>query len=176
MANASATRDRIADLLAPVLAADGLDLEAVELASAGRRSVVRVVVDADGGVNLDRIADASRQLGKVLDNADFMGSGSYTLEVTSRGVDRPLTAPRHWRRNVGRLVKVTTHEGGRLEGRITASDETGAELTVDGESQSRRVEYDQVAKARIQVEFSRPGADEAEADEAADTVDLDEEA
>lgn len=172
MVNASATRDRIADLLAPVLAADGLDLEAVELASAGRRSVVRVVVDADGGVNLDRIADASRQLGKVLDEADFMGSGSYTLEVTSRGVDRPLTEPRHWRRNAGRLVKVTTHDGGRLEGRITASDETGAELDVGGESQ--RVAYDQVAKARIQVEFSRP--DTGEDDDEADTVDLDEEA
>jgi ribosome maturation factor RimP len=174
--NASATRDRIADLLAPVLAADGLDLEAVELASAGRRSVVRVVVDADGGVNLDRIAEASRQLGKVLDNADFMGSGSYTLEVTSRGVDRPLTEPRHWRRNAGRLVKVTTHDGGRLVGRIAASDETGAELDVEGQEQPQRVAFDQVAKARIQVEFSRPGAGEDDDEAEADTVDLDEEA
>lgn len=182
MVNASATRDRIADLLAPVLAADGLDLDAVELASAGRRTVVRVVVDADGGVNLDRIADASRQLGKVLDDADFMGSGSYTLEVTSRGVDRPLTQPRHWLRNTGRLVKVTTVDGAKLEGRIVASDDTGADLDMAGESGAHRVAYDQMAKARIQVEFSKPGDDEpddhddsGDLDEA-DTVDLDEEA
>jgi ribosome maturation factor RimP len=169
--NASATRDRIADLLAPVLATDGLDLDAVELASAGRRTVVRVVVDADGGVNLDRIADASRLLGKVLDDADFMGSGSYTLEVTSRGVDRPLTQPRHWRRNAGRLVKVTTVDGAKLEGRIVESDDTGAEL--ETEAQSHRVAYDQVARARIQVEFSKHTDDDLDE---ADTVDLDEEA
>ncbi|GAB3424515.1 ribosome maturation factor RimP [Flindersiella endophytica] len=179
MVNASATRDRIADLLAPVLASDGLDLDAVELASAGRRSVVRVVVDADGGVNLDRIADASRQLGKVLDDADFMGSGSYTLEVTSRGVDRPLTQPRHWHRNAGRLVKVTTVDGAKLVGRIVGSDDTGADLEVEGETDAQRVAYDQVAKARIQVEFSKHTDDETDElddlDEA-DTVDLDEEA
>lgn len=175
MVNASATRDRIADLLEPVLAADGLDLDAVELASAGRRTVVRVVVDADGGVNLDRIADASRQLGKVLDNADFMGSGSYTLEVTSRGVDRPLTQPRHWRRNAGRLVKVTTVDDAKLTGRIVGSDDAGADLEIEGETGAHRVTFDQVAKARIQVEFSKH-TDELDDLDEADTVDLDEEA
>lgn len=152
MASMSPTRDRIADLLAPVLADEGLDLEAVELASAGRRSVVRVVVDADGGVSLDRIAETSHRIAGTLDDSDVMGSASYTLEVTSRGVDRPLTLPRHWRRNIGRLVKVTTREG-TVTGRITGSDDEGAELDVSG--QVRRFSYASVVKAKVQVEFGR---------------------
>ena len=153
MASMSPTRDRIADLLAPVLADEGLDLEAVELASAGRRSVLRVVVDADGGVSLDRIAETSHRIAGTLDDSDVMGSSSYTLEVTSRGVDRPLTLPRHWRRNIGRLVKVTTEDGGAVTGRITGSDAEGAELDVSG--QVRRLPYASVVKAKVQVEFGK---------------------
>jgi ribosome maturation factor RimP len=116
--------------------------------------VLRVAVDRDGGVDLDDIAAATGEVSRVLDDADVMGGGSYTLEVSSPGVDRPLTLPRHWRRNVGRLVKVTLHEGGELTGRIVGADEDGADLDVDGDA--RRVGFDDVAKARIQIEFTRP--------------------
>ena len=95
-------------MLEKPLATSGLDLEGVEISQAGRRSLVRVLVDQDGGVTLDDIADATRLVSDVLDQTDVLGESPYTLEVTSPGIDRPLTLPRHWRRNVDRLVKVTT--------------------------------------------------------------------
>src|SRR5215203_2866940 len=123
----------------------GLDLEAVELTPAGKRRVLRVAVDKDGGVTLDDIADATRSVSRELDEDGLMGDQAYTLEVTSRGVDRPLTEPRHWRRNRDRLVQVALRDGTRLVGRIGDSDETAATLDVSG--QSRRLSYDEVAKA-----------------------------
>jgi ribosome maturation factor RimP len=146
--------DRLAGLLAEPIEALGLDLEAVDLSRAGKRSVLRVAVDKDGGVDMDVIAAATSEVSRVLDDSAVMGNASYTLEVSSPGVDRPLTLPRHWRRNAGRLVKATMADGSEVVGRITASDETGAELDVDGET--RRVAFDDVTKARIQIEFNRP--------------------
>jgi ribosome maturation factor RimP len=91
----------------------------------------------------------------VLDESDVMGEQPYTLEVTSRGVDRPLTLPRHWRRNADRLVKVTTTSGETLTGRILGCDDAGAQVDVDG--QRRTLAYAEVAKALVQIEFNRPG-------------------
>src|SRR3546814_1875458 len=99
-AKSDATRDRIEAELTDPLAALGLDVEAVEITPAGKRRVLRVAVDKDGGVNLDDVAEATREIERVLDEeSDVMGEHPYTLEVTSRGVDRPLTLPRHWRRD-----------------------------------------------------------------------------
>ena len=148
-----ATRDRIEAELAGPLGALGLDVEAVELTPAGKRRVLRVAVDKDGGVTLDDVADATREVGRVLDDSDVMGEQPYTLEVTSRGVDRPLTLPRHWRRNADRLVKVTLADGATLVGRITRSDDEAVTLDVDG--RAREVAYADVAKALVQVEFNR---------------------
>lgn len=146
--------DRLAGLLAGPIEALGLDLEAIDLTRAGKRSVLRVAVDQDGGVDMDDIAAATSEVSKVLDETDVMGNSSYTLEVSSPGVDRPLTLPRHWRRNATRLVKATLADGSEVTGRIGETDETGAVVDVDG--QSRRIEFADVAKARIQVEFTRP--------------------
>jgi ribosome maturation factor RimP len=148
--------DRLAGLLAGPIEALGLDLEAVDLSRAGKRSVLRVAVDKDGGVDLDDIAAATGEVSRLLDDSDVMGSTPYTLEVSSPGVDRPLTLPRHWRRNTGRLVKATLVEGGEVTGRIVGTDDTGADLDVDGSG--RRVEFADVAKARVQIEFKRPDA------------------
>jgi ribosome maturation factor RimP len=145
--------DRLAGLLAEPIEALGLDLEAVDLSKAGKRSVLRVAVDKDGGVDLDDIAAATGEVSRVLDDSDVMGNNSYTLEVSSPGVDRPLTLPRHWRRNVSRLVTVTMTDGSAVEGRITDADDDGAVLEVDGGS--TRVSFADVAKARIQIEFKR---------------------
>lgn len=131
----------------------GLDVEAVEISAAGRRRLLRVAVDKDGGVSLDDIAEATRALGTVLDESDAMGDRAYTLEVTSPGVDRPLTLPRHWRRNQERLVTVTLREGGTLTGRIASADDDAVVLDVDGASVS--LSYDEVTKAKVQVEFNR---------------------
>ena len=88
---------RIADVIRPVVAAAGMDLEAIRVSAAGRRRLLRVVVDSDGGVSLDDAATISRQLSAALDEVAVMGDFPYTLEVSSPGVDRPLTDPRHWR-------------------------------------------------------------------------------
>ena len=102
-----AVREQIERELEGPLRALDLDVEAVELTPAGKRRILRVAVDGDDGVTLDDVADATRKVSEVLDASDVMGEQPYTLEVTSRGVDRPLTLPRHWRRNADRLVKAT---------------------------------------------------------------------
>ena len=158
-----ATRDRIESELRDPLAQLGYDLEAVELSAAGKRSVLRIAVDKDGGVTMDDVAEATRAVSAVLDDSPVMGEQAYTLEVTSRGVDRPLTLPRHWRRNADRLVKVSLVEGGEVEGRIGASDDGSVTLTIDGEG--RRVAYADIAKAKVQIEFNRKPAPLEDLDE-----------
>jgi ribosome maturation factor RimP len=147
------TRDRLAGVLTDPLRAAGLDVEAIELTPAGKRRMLRVAVDKDGGVTLDDIAEATREVSRLLDESDAMGEQSYTLEVTSPGTDRPLTLPRHWRRNQGRLVKVTRRDGGSVTGRVTSSDDTTVTLDVSGHPQT--LDYADVAKARVQVELNR---------------------
>jgi len=149
------TRDRLAELLSELLTAPlaslGVDLEAVELGRAGRRRTLRVAVDKDGGPTMDDIAEATREVSRVLDGSDVMGEQPYTLEVSSRGVDRPLTLPRHWRRNHGRMVKAELGDGDVLTGRLTGSDEESANLDVSGTE--RRIRYADVRAARVQIEF-----------------------
>lgn len=152
-AKQDATRDRIEVEITDPLSAMGLDVEAVELTPAGKRRVLRVAVDQDGGVTLDDVADATREIDRVLEESDVMGELPYTLEVTSRGVDRPLTLPRHWRRNEDRLVKITLTDGGDVAGRILA---TAAEsVTLDVEGSTRELPYADIAKALVQIEFNR---------------------
>jgi ribosome maturation factor RimP len=149
---------RLTSLLEPVVHAMNMDLEGIRVSRAGRRRVLRVVVDADGGVSLDDIALASRELSSRLDGAGEMGDDPYTLEVSSPGVDRPLTLPRHWRRNVGRLVVTSPANGDdgdndeRIEGRITGATESGVMLERDGVTRDYR--YADLGPGRIQVEFS----------------------
>jgi ribosome maturation factor RimP len=161
--------DRLVRLLEPVAHAMGIDLESVRVTGAGRRRLLRVVVDADGGVSLDTIALASREMSARLDGAADMGDLPYTLEVSSPGVDRPLTQPRHWRRAIGRLViapltgEAAAHSGNEVasvEGRITGSSDTGVTLDCDGVL--REYTYAELGPGRVQVEFGHldPGEDE----------------
>lgn len=145
--------ERVEEALAPRAGELGLDLEGVTLTSAGRHRMLRVAVDKDGGVSLDDLAEATRDLSQALDETDVMGEHAYTLEVTSPGVDRPLTLPRHWRRNRDRLVTVTLADDETITGRIGSSDEHGVLLDVDGDE--RTYTYAEVVKAKIQLEFSR---------------------
>ena len=171
----SADAERIVSLLEPAVAAMGMDLENVRITSAGRRRLLRVVVDADGGVSLDDIALVSSQLSATLDRAAAMGESPYTLEVSSPGVDRPLTERKHWRRAVGRLVTVLPRplnaspavDSQAVTGRITAADARGVRLDVAGES--RRFGYSELGPGRIQVEFAPLDAGEdGQADAGAD--------
>jgi ribosome maturation factor RimP len=158
----TASAERLSALLAPLVTETGADLENVDVSKAGKRSVVRVVVDRDGGVSMDDVADVSRVVSDALDALDEAEPGvlgtSYVLEVTSPGVERPLTAARHWRRNVGRLVTVVLREGPQVTGRVLSADEDVVVLEVDGDERTLRL--DAIARGSVQVEFSRQGQED----------------
>ena len=159
-AGGSVDEDRIADVIRPVIAAAGMDLESVRVTAAGRRRLLRVVVDSDRGVSLDDAAAVSRELSAALDTVAVMGDFPYTLEVSSPGVDRPLTDHRHWRRAVGRLVRVTVTDSGGAQpvsGRISAADADGVTLDVDDDPNTRRrFPYAVLGPGAVQVEFGHP--------------------
>nr|WSX76481.1 ribosome maturation factor RimP [Streptomyces sp. NBC_00899] len=151
--------ERLRALLEPLAGEAGLDLEDVTLTASGRRRQLLVVVDAEDGVELDAVAALSRAVSQALDDSDVMGEAEYVLEVTSPGTDRPLTEPRHFRRNAGRLVKLSLKERGELIARIMAVDETGLDLEVPGvkgrKPKPARADFAEIAKARVEVEFNR---------------------
>jgi ribosome maturation factor RimP len=155
--SAARVREQLLQLLEPVVAKAGYDLEDVTVAAAGRRKLVRVTVDADGGVDLDAVADVSRAVSEALDTdrqAQSTLAGPYVLEVSSPGVDRPLVEPRHWRRAAGRLVQVPVGERA-VVGRVVGTDEAGVTLEQEG---TRTVyPWDELGHGKVQVEFSRAG-------------------
>ena len=144
---------KLAGLIKPVVAAAGLDLESVRMTVAGKRRLLRVVVDSDQGVSLDHAADVSREVSAALDASNALGDVPYTLEVSSPGVDRPLTEPRHWRRARGRLVRVKVAGEGSVEGRLLTADADGVTLGLPGGE--RRFPYADVGAGSVQVEFGR---------------------
>jgi ribosome maturation factor RimP len=152
--------DRLVALLSPVVSAAGLDLEDVIVRPAGRRSLVQVFVDRDGGVTLDDIARVSRDVSTKLDETDALGTGPYTLEVSSPGVDRPLTLPRHWRRAVGRLIAVTPVSGAPFTGQLVAL--TVDDVQVDTATGTRTVALSNVQRAVVEVEFVQLNAETAD--------------
>ncbi len=157
-----ATRQALITGLADPLSAMGVDLEDVEVTRAGRRDLVRIVVDRDGGIDLDLVAAVSSRVSELLDSAPLADvlDGAYVLEVTSPGVDRPLTQTRHWRRAVDRLVRAELRDGSVVEGRIVeVPDDVQVELLVDGER--RTVPLEEVARAVVQVEFNRESRTES---------------
>lgn len=137
---------RLERLIAPVVADTGFDVEEIVLRPAGRRTQLIVAVDGDE-VTSDGLAALSGRISEVLDGADAMGEQPYTLEVSSRGVSRPLTLPRHWRRNVGRLVKVDFVDGSEVVGRIESADDAGVMVA------GRSLDLADVRRAVVQVEF-----------------------
>ena len=158
----------------------GLLVEDVAVTPAGKRRLVRIWIDrvldsADDTTSvtppltLDEVADATRAVSDALDETGAMGEQPYTLEVGSPGIDRPLTEPRHFRRNVSRLVTITPLEGSAVTGRITVAGEGGVTLQVPGAKNepatSRDVAYAEVSRAVVQVEFSRPASDDDNSEE-----------
>ena len=149
------------ELAAPIAARHDCDLEDVRIRQAGKRRLVRIVVDhADGALTLDLVAAISRDLSRALDDSDVLGSSAYVLEVTSPGVDRPLREPRHWQRAAGRLVRVTRHSGEPVEGRLVSANDT--EVVLDEDGTPTVIALADVARAVVQVEFTR--VDEADLD------------
>ncbi|MFF0814155.1 ribosome maturation factor RimP [Rhodococcus sp. NPDC003318] len=157
------SRERVVELLSDLIQSQGYDLEDVTVSQAGSRSVVRIVVDSDSGLGLDAVAELSRLISEVLDAATEFGETPYTLEVTSPGVDRPLTEPRHWRRSRGRKVRVDL-PGEQVFGRVGELGDGVVALVVPakGGPVLREIVLDEVVKAVVQVEFSPPNARELE--------------
>jgi ribosome maturation factor RimP len=159
--DSAAETARVTRVLEPVIQAAGLDLESVRVAAAGRRRLLRIVVDADGGPGLDDIAVLSRSLSAELDDSGVMGETAYTLEVSSPGVDRPLTAERHWRRARGRLVRVPLAPGApgypdTVLGRVVMARPDGVVLEAGG--QRLEFGYQDLGPGQVQIEFGSGGA------------------
>lgn len=164
-----ATADRVRPVLETALAGSGLVLEDVSVTPAGKRRVVRVLLDralartgtvttATEPLSLDEVADATRVVGEALDGSDALGELPYTLEVSSPGVGRPLTEPRHFQRNVGRLVTLQ-HADAEITGRLVAAgpDEVVLEIPAAKKTPSRTetVPFGDIDRAAVQVEFAR---------------------
>ncbi|WP_151481648.1 ribosome maturation factor RimP [Streptomyces albicerus] len=151
--------ERLRELLEPLVSSQGLDLEEIEVDSVGRKRVLRVVVDSDEGADLDAIADVSRALSAKLDETDAMGQGEYTLEVGTPGAERELKEHRHYVRATDRLVKFQLKDGDELVARIITVDDEGTDVEVPGvkgrKPTAKRLVFSDIAKARVQVEFSR---------------------
>lgn len=158
---ADLAKKRIQAVVEPVVNAQGYDLEELKVSQAGRRTLVRVLVDRDGGVDLDAVASISHSVSKALDEDESasgpFASTSYTLEVSSPGVDRPLTQPRHWRRNVERLVTVTI-DNASVTGRVLAADDRGVDLELP--AGVKTVAYGDLGSGRVQLEYSRSSGKE----------------
>lgn len=152
--------EQLESMVAGIVRDTGLELEELDVLPAGRRRLVRVVVDTPDGaaLDLDAVADVSRAVSAALDSTDAVLGGAYTLEVSSPGLDRPLTRPRHWRRSHLRLVKCRTSDGAELLGRVGAADDDGVTLLVDGTP--RRFAFTEIDRAVVQVEFAEPPAAE----------------
>ena len=158
------------ELAAPIAARHDCDLEDVRIRQAGKRRLVRIVVDhADGALTLDLVAAISRDLSRALDDSDVLGNSAYVLEVTSPGVERPLREPRHWQRAIGRIVRVTRHSGEPVEGRLVTASDTEVVLDVDGTPTA--IALADVARAVVQVEFTRVDEADLEVDSGHDTGD-----
>ena len=149
----STTDGPLEELLAPVVAASGLELDSVTRTRSDAMPLLRVVVEAPigaDGIDSDTLADVSRAVSKALDAADPI-DGEYLLEVSTPGAERELTKVGHWKRQVGRLVRVKLRAGGYVSGRVIDAGETSAMIDVDGEATT--IDYQDMRKARSRVDF-----------------------
>lgn len=150
----------LTDLISPAVTEAGFFLEEVQIASPGSHRIVTCVVDGQIPLNLDQVTVASRLISELLDSADFMGETPFTLEVTSPGVDRPLTQPRHWTKNLTRLIKVTLNDGTITTGRLTEFNEVNATLVenIKGRLKEHTVVFADIKRAVVEIEFNRKDA------------------
>lgn len=152
-----AIKDQIAELITPALHEAGYFLEEVNLVTPGNHRIVTVIVDGESSLNLDQVTVASKLVSELMDVAPFMGETPFTLEVTSPGTDRPLTLPRHFSKNVSRLLKVTKTDGLVVTGRITSNTEIDVTLSVVEKKETKEVivPIAEIKRAVVEIEFNR---------------------
>ena len=144
-------KEDISDAVTPALSALGFYLEDVTITSAGRRSMLTIIVDGDTHLSLDQVTSATKAIGEIVESIQSLGETPFTLEVTSPGLDRPLRKPRHWRKNIDRLVKIVLLDGKEIKGRIKAANEVSA--TVD----ESEIKFSDIKRASLEVEFKQVG-------------------
>jgi ribosome maturation factor RimP len=156
-----ALKDQISELITPALHQAGYFLEDVNIVSPGQHRIVTVIVDGESGLNLDQVTVASKLVSELLDEAPFMGETPFTLEVTSPGIDRPLTLPRHFAKNVDRLLKVTKNDGVVVTGRIRSNTESDVTLEVAEKKEVKEVTVAlaDIKRATVEIEFNRKDGD-----------------
>ena len=140
-------KEDISAAITPALEALGFYLEDVTIISAGRRSMLTVIVDGDIHLSLDQVTSATKAIGEIVESVQSLGETPFTLEVTSPGLDRPLTKVRHWQKNINRLVKVVLLDGSEIKGRIKDVNEVSA--TVD----EKNINYSDIKRATLEIEF-----------------------
>ncbi|CAB4580685.1 MAG: ribosome maturation factor RimP [Actinobacteria bacterium] len=152
-----ALKDQISELVTPAVSDQGFYLEDVHVATPGNHRIVTCIVDGDVSLNLDQVTSVSRVISELLDEAAFMGETPFTLEVTSPGVDRPLTKPRHFAKNVDRLLKIIKLDGSEVTGRILSNTDNDVTLTVliKKESTEQTVLLSDIKRAVVEIEFNR---------------------
>jgi len=156
-----AITDQISQLVTPAVEAQGFFLEEVQLVSPGKHRIVTCIVDGESSLNMDQVTAVSRAISELLDEAPFMGETPFTLEVTSPGVDRPLTKPRHFAKNHDRLLKVVKLDGDVVTGRIAANSEDEVTLTVTDKKDIKDVvvAFADIKRATVEIEFNRKDGD-----------------
>ena len=137
----------ISAAIRPIIEASGNYLEELTITSAGKVKILTVIVDSDSHLNLDQITVVTKEISEVIETLEELGDSAFTLEVTSPGIDRPLTKPRHWRKNFDRLVKITMTSGKDIQGRIGEATETNV-LVGD-----QKVSFEDIKRAVLEIEF-----------------------
>ena len=152
-----ALKDQISELVTPAVSDQGFYLEDVHVATPGSHRIVTCIVDGDASLNLDQVTTVSRVISELLDEAAFMGETPFTLEVTSPGVDRPLTQPRHFAKNIDRLLKIVKLDGSEVTGRILSNTDHDVTLTVTvkKENLEQTVSLSEIKRAVVEIEFNR---------------------
>ena len=144
-------KEEISEVITPALTSLGFYLEDLNITSAGKRSLLTVIVDADRHLSLDEVTVATKAISEIVENIPALGSTPFTLEVTSPGIDRPLTKPRHWRKNINRLVKIILLDGSQITGRIKQAGESAATI------EESVINYLDIKRANLEIEFKQVG-------------------
>jgi ribosome maturation factor RimP len=142
-------QDDVSNAIRPIIEASGNYLEEVKIVAAGKRKLITVIVDGDTYLNLDQVTQITKLISEEIENLKALGDGAFTLEVTSPGIDRPLTLPRHWKKNIGKLVKIAQVDGSQLSGRIAGANELEVEL------EDATIKFADIKKAQLEIEFKK---------------------
>ena len=156
-----ALKDQVSEFITPALNQAGYFLEDVNIVSPGQHRILTVIVDGESALNLDQVTIASKLISELLDDAAFMGDAPFTLEVTSPGIDRPLTLPRHFAKNVNRLLKITKTDGSVVLGRILTNTDSDVTLMMSQKKELKEtiIPFVEIKRAQVEIEFNRKDGD-----------------